>query len=113
MLDRHPFKWIAETSQKRAFWFLFAFTILVIVGMQFTGGPLHLVGEALGDVEPHLAGADHDDVRVRLHLSPGRSGGLAGQDIAGTMNPGSGQRVVRAKRRRDGACGTVRRSEYG
>jgi hypothetical protein len=40
MLDRHPFKWVNETSQKWVFWFLFAFTILVIVGMQFSGGPL-------------------------------------------------------------------------
>jgi hypothetical protein len=40
MLDRHPFKWISESSQKGVFWFSFAFTILVIVGMQFAGGPL-------------------------------------------------------------------------
>jgi len=40
MLNRHPFKWISEASQKWVFWFLFAFTILVIVGMQYAGGPL-------------------------------------------------------------------------
>jgi hypothetical protein len=40
MLDRHPFRWINQSSQKRVFWFLFAFTILVIFGMQYSGGPL-------------------------------------------------------------------------
>jgi hypothetical protein len=40
MLDRHPFRWINVSSQKWVFWFMFAFTILVIVGMQYSGGPL-------------------------------------------------------------------------
>jgi hypothetical protein len=40
MPNRHPFRWINESSQKWVFWFLFAFTILIIVGMQYSGGPL-------------------------------------------------------------------------
>ena len=40
MLDRHPFRWMNESSQKWVFWFLFAFTILIIIGMQYSAGPL-------------------------------------------------------------------------
>jgi hypothetical protein len=40
MLNPHPFRWITEPTQKPAFWFLFVFTILVIMGMQFTSTPL-------------------------------------------------------------------------
>jgi hypothetical protein len=40
MLDRHPFRWISEPSQKPAFWFLFIFTIVVIVCMQVLGSLL-------------------------------------------------------------------------
>jgi hypothetical protein len=40
MLNRHPFRWINEAYQKRVFWFLFVFTILIIAGLQYAGGPL-------------------------------------------------------------------------
>lgn len=50
MLDRHPFRWISERAQKPAFWFLFAFTILVIVVMQVLGAPLNTEAAPAGIV---------------------------------------------------------------
>ena len=50
MLDRHPFRWLSESYQKTAFWFLFAFTIVVIVCMQVLGAPLNTEAAPAGIV---------------------------------------------------------------
>lgn len=55
MLDRHPFRWLSEPCQKNAFWFLFAFTIVVIVCMQVLGAPLNTEAAPAGIVTYEFA----------------------------------------------------------
>jgi hypothetical protein len=50
MINRHPFRWLSEPSQKSVFWFLFVFTIVLLVSMQVLGAPLNTEAAPAGIV---------------------------------------------------------------
>ena len=56
MESRHPFRWLAEGAQKRAFVFLLIFTLVVIAGMQALGGALNTEAAPQGIVSFEFAG---------------------------------------------------------
>jgi hypothetical protein len=56
MTLRHPFEWISLSAQKRAFWVLFAVTILVMTTLQVIDAPLKTEVAPLGIVSFEFAG---------------------------------------------------------
>jgi len=54
---RHPFEWLSNTAQKRAFIAFLIFTFVVMMGLQVLDGPLKTKAAPLGIISFELAGA--------------------------------------------------------
>lgn len=56
MTFRHPFEWLTETGQRRAFLPLFIITLIVMAGMLVTGAPLKSEASPMGITSFEYAG---------------------------------------------------------
>jgi hypothetical protein len=70
-MERHPFRWVRESSRKGLFWTLAGIALLTIIALQLLGEPLKTPASPAGIISFELAGSLSNSEKILESWGPG------------------------------------------